>query len=559
MLHWFKSRDRAELEAKIAAIGRSQAVIEFDMDGTILVANENFLTAMGYTLEEVAGRRHRMFVAPTEADSAAYREFWDKLRNGEFQAAEFKRFGKGGREVWIQATYTPILGSDGRPYKVVKFASDVTAAKLEAVDRAGQIAAIHKSQAVIEFNLDGTILTANQNFLDAMGYTREEILGRHHRMFVPPEHRESADYRDFWANLRAGGFQAGEYLRVGKGGREVWIQATYTPILDPNGRPVKIVKFATEVTARKLEDAERLGQISAVHKSQAVIEFGLDGTVLSANENFLATLGYRLDEIVGRHHRMFVDAEEAGTDAYRRFWEGLKRGEFQGGEYRRVGKGGRPVWIQATYNPILDPSGRPVKVIKFALDVTAQALARQRSEHVAGLMESVSAGAQELNLSMGEIAASMIRAKDTADGASARVAGADSSAQRLAKAAESMGGIVGLINTITGQINLLALNATIESARAGEAGKGFAVVANEVKNLAAQARAATERIGVEIGELRDVSDEVLTSLTAIRESIDNVQSYVTSTAVTVEQQSAISNEMSASMRRAAAEASAIGR
>ncbi|HYC01996.1 MAG TPA: PAS domain-containing methyl-accepting chemotaxis protein [Azospirillaceae bacterium] len=552
-------RELAELRAKMAAIGRSQAVIEFTPDGTILDANANFLDAMGYTLAEIRGRHHRMFVDPAEAAGADYRAFWAALARGEFQAAEYRRLGKGGREVWIQATYTPIPGPDGRPAKVVKFATDVTARKVEDAERQGRIAAIDRSQAVIEFDLDGTILDANANFLDAMGYAPEEVRGRHHRMFVDPAEVDSAEYRTFWEALRRGEFQAAEYRRLAKGGREVWIQATYNPILDPLGRPTKVVKFATDVTARKMREADVGGQLEAIGRSQAVIEFGMDGTVLTANANFLAAMGYRLEEVAGRHHRQFVAPDDAASPAYAAFWERLRRGEFQAGEFRRLGKGGREVWIQATYTPILDPSGRPVKVVKFCSDVTRQALARQRSEHIATLMESVSSGADELNLSVIQVASSMLRAKETTDGATDRVVAADASVQRLATAAESMGGIVGLITEITGQINLLALNATIESARAGEAGRGFAVVANEVKTLAGQARSATDRIGDEIAGLRAITDEVVLALQTIRRSIGTVQECVTSTAATVEQQSAVSNEMSASMRRASVEANALGR
>ena len=252
---------------KIAAISRAQAVIEFNMDGTIVTANDNFLRAMGYTLAEIQGKHHSMFVVPEERDSAAYREFWAKLNRGEFQAAEYKRLGKGGKEIWILATYNPILDEAGKPFKVVKFATDVTEQKLKAADNDGQIAAIRKSQAVIEFNMDGTIRAANQNFLDAMGYSLGEIQGKHHSMFVEPAERDAPAYREFWEKLNRGQYQAAEYKRIAKGGREIWIQASYNPILDLNGKPFKVVKYATDVTAagggaqegRERQRADRTG------------------------------------------------------------------------------------------------------------------------------------------------------------------------------------------------------------------------------------------------------------------------------------------------------------
>jgi methyl-accepting chemotaxis protein len=239
------------LEATIAAIGKSQAVIEFQMDGTVITANDNFLRALGYTLDEVKGRHHSMFVDEAYRQSGEYREFWAKLNRGDYQAAEYKRIGKGGKEVWIQASYNPIFDLNGKPFKVVKYATDVTQQKMVSADYAGQIAAVDKSQAVIQFNMDGTVITANDNFLRALGYTLDEIKGRHHSMFVDEAFRVSGEYREFWAKLNRGEYQAAEYKRIGKGGKEVWIQASYNPIFDLNGKPFKVVKYATDVTPQK--------------------------------------------------------------------------------------------------------------------------------------------------------------------------------------------------------------------------------------------------------------------------------------------------------------------
>ena len=549
----------APRDALAAAISKFQAVIEFNMDGTIITANQNFLDALGYRLEEIKGKHHSMFVAQQERDSAEYKAFWAGLNRGEFQAAEYKRIGKGGREVWIQASYNPILDSADKPCKVVKFATDITAKKIRNMEDAGKIVAIARAQAVIEFNLDGTIITANDNFLGAMGYRLEEIRGKHHSMFVPPAERDSVAYREFWAKLNRGEFQSAEYKRIGKGGKEVWILASYNPILDETGKPFKVVKFASDISEQKLKAANFAGQIEAIGKSQAVIEFGMDGKVLTANENFLNALGYSLSEIRGQHHSMFVPQDQRGGEAYREFWAGLNRGEFQSGEYQRVGKNGREVWIQASYNPIRDLNGNPYKVVKYATDTTAQVFARMRSEKVRGMMESVAAGAEELNASVREISAAMAKSKETALTAVDRVEAADQQAQRLSQAAESMSSIVQLIGDITGQINLLALNATIESARAGEAGRGFAVVAAEVKNLANQAKQATDKIDQEIGNLNGISGDVVEALISIKKAISDVSEYVTSTAAAVEEQSAVTSEMSSGMQRAAAEAASIGK
>ncbi|WNV07250.1 PAS domain-containing methyl-accepting chemotaxis protein [Tardiphaga sp. 709] len=559
MLHWLSSSEAREGWALAAAIKKSQAVIEFSADGTILGANQNFLSALGYTLEEIVGKNHSMFVTPEMKSSAEYRTFWNNLNRGEYQAGEFKRLGKGGKEVWIQGSYNPILGNDGKPLKIVKFAMDTTAVKIRSMDDAGKIAAIGRSQAVIEFKLDGTIVTANDLFLNVMGYNLAEIEGRHHSMFVDPATRDGAAYREFWASLNRGEYQAAEYKRIGKNGKEVWILATYNPILDETGRPIKVVKFASDVTEQKLRTANFSGQIEAICKSQAVIEFSMDGIVLSANENFLGVLGYALSEIQGKHHSMFVVPSERDGADYREFWAALKRGNYQAAEYQRIGKGGKQVWIQASYNPILDLNGKPYKVVKYATDTTAQVIARMKSERVRAMMESVAAGAEELNASVREISEAMMKSKTTAMSAVGKVELADDQAQRLSTAAQAMSGIVELIGNITGQINLLALNATIESARAGEAGRGFAVVASEVKNLANQAKQATDKIASEIGSLNGISSDVVDALNAIKQEIQNVSEYVTATAAAVEEQSTVTNEMSSSMQRAAEEAASIGR
>ncbi|MEH2592397.1 methyl-accepting chemotaxis protein [Bradyrhizobium sp. AZCC 1721] len=539
------------------ALGRSQAVIEFAMDGTILTANNNFLKTLGYSLGEIKGKHHSMFVDPSQRDSAAYRDFWTALKRGEYQAAEYRRIGKGGKEVWIQATYNPVLDGSGKPCKIVKFATDITARKIKSMEDASQVAAINRTQAVIAFEMDGTVITANDNFLKAMGYALAEIQGKHHSMFVGPSERDSAAYRQFWAGLNRGESQQAEYKRIGKGGKEVWILASYNPVLDEKGKPFRVVKFATDITSQKLSTADLAGQIAAIGKAQAVIEFKMDGTIIGANQNFLRTVGYALDEIRGRHHSMFVEQSERDSAAYREFWAALNRGEYQAAEYKRIGKHGKEVWIQASYNPILDLNGKPFKVVKYATDTTAQALVRMGNERVRGMMESVAAGAEELNASVREISEAMTKSRETAATAVGRVEAADAQAQRLNEAAQAMSGIVELIGNITGQINLLALNATIESARAGEAGRGFAVVASEVKNLATQAKQATDKIGQEISNLNGISGDVVGALDSIKSAIQGVSEYVTATAAAVEEQSTVTGEMSANMQRAAAEAKAI--
>ncbi|PKR58122.1 PAS domain-containing methyl-accepting chemotaxis protein [Thalassospira lohafexi] len=532
----------------IDAIKLSQGTIEFTMDGKILTANKNFLSLLGYELEEVKGKHHSMFVDPEYAKSPEYREFWERLAAGEFFTAEFHRFGKGGKDVWIQATYCPVLNKHGKPYKVFKVASDVTDQKRQKADYAGQIEAIGKSQAVIEFDMDGKILTANQNFLDVMGYTLAEVQGKHHQIFVDPAYAKSPEYKKFWETLRSGKYMSAEYQRFGKGGKEVWIQASYNPILDMNGRPFKVVKYATDVTVEKLRAADYEGQIDAIGKSQAVISFELDGTIIDANDNFLNAMGYTLAELKGRNHSMCVDPEYVKTDAYKAFWAALRRGEYQSGEFKRMGKGGKEVWISASYNPVFDMNGRPFKVVKYASDVTKQVMTRTTAEELAegssASAEAVASASEEMLAAIQEISESMHRSQIAVNDIVAKSEMADGIRTELESTSESMSGVVQIIRDLAEQVNLLALNATIEAARAGDAGKGFAVVAGEVKNLATQTAKATDQIEVQINSMLSITKRVVDSTREISESAGSVSDYVNTVASAVEEQTSVTHDIS---------------
>ncbi len=564
----------------LQALNKSQAIIEFHPDGTIITANENFLDTLGYRLDEIKGHHHSIFVEKNEAASASYQRFWETLRRGEYQAAEYRRIGKSGKEVWIQASYNPVFNHQGKITRIVKFATDITAEKLRNAAYCSQIDAISKSQAVIEFNMDGTIITANKNFLDTLGYSIDEIRGKHHSMFVEKSDVTSDEYKRFWETLRRGEYQSAEYKRIGKSGKQVWIQASYNPVFDSAGQPVKIVKYATDTTASKLKNADYQGQIDAISKSQAVIEFNMDGTIITANKNFLDTLGYSLDEVQGKHHSMFVEKSEATSEEYKRFWETLRRGEYQSAEYKRFGSGGKEVWIQASYNPIFDPSGQPFKVVKYATDITNQIIARQKREEVAKMIDeklsaivsgistanqqaasassastqtaatvqTIAAASEEFSASAREIGQNMQGVRESLAKAFEEIGSADNFTQTLSSTTDEMSGIVVLIQNIASQINLLALNATIESARAGEAGKGFAVVASEVKNLANQVAAATNQISDEIVNVQSVSNNVVDGLARIMASITPVQTSVTEVASAVEQQGAATQQIASNMQ-----------
>jgi len=460
---------------------------------------------------------------------------------------------------------------------------------LNRSDASATLEAFDRSQAIIEFKMDGTIITANQNFLKTLGYSLTEIQGRSHSMFVDPAEKNSPEYRQFWQNLNRGEYQAREFKRIGKGGKEVWIQASYNPLLGRNGKPYKVVKLATDITEQKKQSADNKGQIDAINRSQAVIEFNLDGTIINANQNFLDTLGYSLAEIQGRHHSMFVDAAERDSATYKAFWDSLRRGEFQAAEYKRIGKGGKEVWIHASYNPIFDPSGKPVKVVKFATDITQQVHDRLRkaslqkgidkdlgeiteaitmtndkvstavdaSDRTSSTVQSVASAAEELVASVREIARRVHEASEVSANAVRQSARANEIIGGLSASAERIGQVVGLINSVASQTNLLALNATIEAARAGEAGKGFAVVASEVKALASQTAKATEEISGQISAVQSATGGVICAIQEISGIITTISETSGAIAAAVEEQGAVTQEISSNMQVAAKEVSTI--
>lgn len=443
--------------------------------------------------------------------------------------------------------------------------------------------AAEKSQAIVELKPDGTILRANDIFLKLLGYTAGDVVGKNHKIFIDPAEQGSS-YTAFWDELRRGKFQSADFPRLHKNGEVIWLCATYMPILGRGGAVTKIVEFATDVTAYKRRMLDVEATLSAIDRSMAVIHFKPDGTILSANQNFVSVLGYRdVNEIVGKHHSMFMGGNEASSEAYRSFWQALRSGKFQASRFRRMSKDGREVWIEASYNPIIDRTGKVVRIVKFATDITrdvqdeaqrvrnarhamekdfdaiagALATADQQAEtattastETADNVKAVAAAVEELAASSKEIGHNVGQAASVARLAVEQGHKANQFVESLSSAAEKIGDMTGLVSNIANQTNLLALNATIEAARAGEAGKGFAVVAAEVKELASQSRKATDEIGAQISSVQSVITEMIGTLREVLSTIDRIGDVTTAIASTVDQQGHVTQEIAFNMQSA---------
>ena len=501
------SRRIADLEGQVAAIGKAQAVIEFDLDGTIRRANENFLKAVGYSLAEIRGKHHGMFVDPAVRESAEYRTFWAKLGRGEFDGGEYRRLAKGGREIWLQATYNPIFNGGSKPFKVVKYATDITAMRELRADAEGKLSAIDKAQAVIEFNLDGTVRMANDNFLRALGYTLAEVRGQHHSMFVDPAERESAEYRQFWAKLARGEYDSAQYKRIAKGGREVWIQASYNPILDPSGRPLKVVKYATDVT-EQVRFAQALR--TAVAETQAAVTAATKGDLtqripVEGKTGELATLTKSVNSLIDVVTSLVGEIKDAAE-------------RVQGGA-QEISSGNSNL-SQRTSSQAA------------SLEETASSM-----EEMATTVKQTAVNAAEANRlaieacakaeSGGSVVGSAVKAMSGINGASSKIAD-----------------IIGVIDSIAFQTNLLALNAAVEAARAGDQGRGFAVVATEVRSLAGRSATAAKEIKAliqdsvaRVAEGSRLVDESGSTLTEIVSAVRKVTSIVAEIAAASREQS----------------------
>jgi methyl-accepting chemotaxis protein len=571
--------DTDESELMFAAINRSQAIIEFEMDGTVITANENFLKTVGYQLVDIAGRHHSMFCDPEYVGGLEYKQFWAKLSRGEFESGEFRCLGRNGREVWILASYNPILDKQGKPYKVVKFATDITDSKLELKVRTD---IMNLTSIVSESDLKGNILNINEKFLEVSKYSREELIGQPHNTTRHPDMPKEV-FKEMWGTIGRGKIFRGIVKNRAKDGTPYYVDAVIAPILGENGKPKKYLGVRYDITESELERQNMKGVLNAIDSAYAYIEFDTTGNVNVANRNFLEAMGYTANELKGRHHRSFCDAAYTVTPDYALLWAELGAGRGRSGIFKRVTKSGKVIWLQAVYAPVMDETGRVVKVIKIATDVTEQQLmlvaiqesasavssastelmatatemsntsTRTSKESIvaAAAAEEVSAGVQtvatnmeEMVASIKEIARSTHESSHMARETMAKAQESNTSITKLGVSSQEIGAVIKVISSIAQQTNLLALNATIEAARAGEAGKGFAVVANEVKELAKQTAKATDDITNKIGAIQSDTKNAIDSIAGITHAVEKLNGISTVIATAVEEQTATTNEIS---------------
>jgi len=563
----------------VAAIARSQIIIEYSPEGTVLTANDNFLKFTGFELSEIKGKPHTYFCKEEEVESPEYKKLWESLRRGEHASGQFRRMAKNNKEVWINASYCPVTNADGVVYKILTIATDYSEIKAELQVRTD---IMNMTSIVSESDLRGDIISINEKYTEISKFTEEELLGQPHNITRHPDMPKEV-FKEMWGTIGRGKMFRGIIKNKAKDGSPYYVDAVVAPIMGDNGKPKKYLGVRYDITEAEIERQNMKGVVSAIDSAFAYIEFDTTGNVVSANSNFLRTMEYSKEDLKGKHHREFCDSEFTNSPAFGEFWKDLASGKSFSGIFKRITKSGKVVWLQSVYAPVFDETGRVTKVIKIATDVsdqqnmifsiqeTASALSSASTELTAtasemsstadktskeskvasGAAEEVSIGVQtvatnieEMVASIKEIGRSTNESSQMAKMTLLKAQESNMTVTKLGLSSQEVGDVIKVISSIAQQTNLLALNATIEAARAGEAGKGFAVVANEVKELAKQTAKATDDITNKIGAIQSDTKSAIEAIGGISQAVEKLNGISGVIAAAVEEQTATTNEIS---------------
>ncbi|MFK7877292.1 MAG: PAS domain S-box protein, partial [Paracoccaceae bacterium] len=599
MLEWDDVTEERMNAGVLSALDRSTPIIEFTPGGIITGANDNFLNAMGYTLDEINGRHHQMFCDPEYVASDDYTKFWEEIAAGVPQSGEFKRISKDGSDIWIQATYNSIVDGNGDVFKVVKFANDITKQmEMREIAQRLSVVANETDNSVVITDAKGRIEYVNPGFTKMSGHHLEECIGKTPGSILQGELTDPDTVARIRQKLDSHEPFMDEIINYNKDGVGYWISLVINPVFGSNGELERYVSIQTNITNTKREQLAFNGQLDAIGQVMAKIEFEPDGTIVTANENFCASVGYELSEIKGQHHRIFCESKFTESADYAAFWEKLRSGEKVVGKFIRLNKLGEEVWLQATYSPIFNEEGHVIKVVKFATNITTEVeLEREVSRIAAGFVnnsasiseqaQKVAQGAQTLGCTTEEISASVEELSASIDSIAQNSVASDSIAQKtkseadigsqaIVRSIEAMdlinassdeiSEIVKVIGEIAGQTNMLAFNAAIEAARAGEHGLGFSVVADEVRKLAERSSQATKEITKLINETvkrvamgSEVSREAGAAFTKILTGISETTDSIAQISVAATEQQTAARDVSEAIQSivSASEESAI--
>jgi methyl-accepting chemotaxis protein len=574
-----KLENEHEQSEFIDAITRSQIMIEYGPDGKVLNANAKFLKFTGFELSEIVGKPHSLFCAEQEVESFEYKKLWEGLKRGESASGQFKRFAKNNKEVWITASYCPVMNADGVVYKIVTLATDFTEIKAELQVRTD---IMNMTSIVSESDLRGDITSINEKYTEISKYTREELIGKPHNITRHPDMPKEV-FKEMWGTIGRGKMFRGVVKNRAKDGSPYYVDAVIAPIMGDNGKPKKYLGVRYDITEAESERHNMRAVFGAIDSAIAYVEFDTSGNVLTANSNFLKTVEYQLDEVKGKQHKIFCEAETYNSPEYPQFWKVLSEGQSHSGIFKRKSKSGKSIWMQSVYAPVFDETGRVTKVIKIATDVTDQQnmiysiqetasalssasteltatasemsstadktsqeakVATAAAEEVSVGVQTVATNIEEMVASIKEIGRSTNESSQMAKMTLLKAQESNMTVTKLGLSSQEVGDVIKVISSIAQQTNLLALNATIEAARAGEAGKGFAVVANEVKELAKQTAKATDDITNKIGAIQSDTRSAIEAIGGISQAVEKLNGISGVIAAAVEEQTATTNEIS---------------